>query len=214
MSDEENAVSLFVYTDHESLRRQTSAFRYILSFQYLTEFFYFNENATDSTNFLYNEIPVSNFKPTSTIDNTIGTVLFDRNELEASTLIEATVKLILRNGVRSGERYEINFEAEWNSLPYGYVGGRSYNSIGKITIYIPVGYIREIAYSHSGTITAPINDTDISLSYFTSNPLTPDLDLQVQEVISINVTIFFPEVRTRNLCQYFFIFLQYNIGNF
>ena len=194
MSDGGDIVYPSVVSDHESFRRQTSAFRYILSFQYLTDFFYFNENAIDSTTFLYNEIPVSNFRPNVTINNTIGTVLFGQNELEASAFTEATIQLILTNSVRSGERYEINFEAEWNSMPYSYDGGRSYNYSGKIIV--------------------PIATIDIVFSYITSDSFTPGQNLQLQEVIFVNFTVFFPEVRHKSYKLFLLLISPIFIGNF
>ena len=172
----------------QSFSTQTNAFRYIVSFEYLTEFFYFNESVINSTTFLYNEIPVPDFRVNATIDSTIGTVLFDRDELETSAFSETTVKLILTNSIRSGAVYNITFKVYWNSMPYGFDGGRSYH--------------------YASTIRVPTSDISLSFSYYTSNPFTPGPNLQVQEMVFINITILFPEVRLVVL-EFIFSYIQH-----
>ncbi len=164
-----------VSVSHQSSARHTSAFRFIHSYSYLTEFFYYNESDPTSTIFFNASIPVVNFTANASIvNNNIGVVPFDLDEKQASDLIIPILSLILTNEVRSLSRYQVPFEAVWHSLPYGYEGGRE--------------------YIDSGIITYDIKVLQIAIAEKTSDALTPDKDLQVQEKLFANVTVTLVEV--------------------
>lgn len=104
----------------------------------------------------------------------MGTVPFERDEKETLQTLIPLLTLILEDTVVSSTQYQVPFDVTWHSLPYGYDGGRN--------------------YSHTDVLTVSTADLDISISYTTSNPLTPDTNLQVQEQIFANITITFIEV--------------------
>ena len=162
----------------QSLNILTNVFRFRLSFQYLTQFFYFNESSVNSTILYYDSVQMVNYTLNVSVDNPIGSVLFGLDEIESTASVITAVQLILTNNIRSSSSYILTYEVDWNSLSYGLEGGRSYN--------------------YTATIRVPTPDISLFLSYLTSDPFTTDPDIQVQEVVSINITILFPEVR---LCK-------------
>lgn len=142
----------------------------MLTFSYPIELSYFN-----GTEFLLNDVlPVANFTPSVTVNQSIETVLFDLDEKDAQDSITTLVRLILTNSIRFRTVYEVSFEVDWHSLPYSFEGGRSYH--------------------HSGVIPFSTDDLQISIEYITSNSLTPNASLQLQEYVFANVTVIFPEV--------------------
>ena len=167
-------VPCIVSVAHQSSARHTSAFRFIHSYSYLTKFFLYNQSDPDSTVFFNASVPLENFTANASIVNNTGIVPFDLDEKQAGDLIIPDLTLILTNEVRSLSQYEVPFAAVWHSLPYGYEGGRGYN--------------------HSGVITYNIKTLQIRIAEETSDVLTPDQDVQVQEEIYANVTVTFSEV--------------------
>lgn len=174
--DAGDSATFMVSVEHQAFSRQTSAFRFILSYHYMTLFMHFNESDSSSSILLANSVPVANFTPNATISGDQGSVPYDEDEKEAEDTLETILVLTLENDVQSSTQYEVPFDAVWHSLPYGYEGGRS--------------------YSHSGVLALSTYDLRIALSHMTSNPLTPGLNLQAQEQIVANVTVTFPEVPT------------------
>ncbi len=151
-----------------------NAFQYTLTFEYLTMFFFLNESDTNATQFIYDDVTVPDFTPVTSITETPGTVAFYLDEFLPGDAVTGTLVLILTNNIRTSQEYEVPFTVDWNSLPFGYSGGRTYN--------------------YSGILTVPIPVVSIRLSYITSNILTPDPEVQVQEEILANITVVFPEV--------------------
>ena len=160
-----------VITEHDS--RYTSAFRFNFTFIWQTEFLYLNESDPTFA-FSVNSIDVANFTPNATFNNSMGMVPYRLDEKEVDDSVRTLLGLILTNNVKSRAVYMVPFTAVWHSLPYDYEGGR--------------------AYSDDGQISFTIADLQLGTTFSTSNPLTPDDEVQFQEQVSINVTITFPEV--------------------
>ena len=127
------------------------------------------------TTFINASMPLTNFTANAGFVNATGYVLFDLEEKRVGDLLVPILILILTNEVQSLEVYEVHFEVEWHSLPAGYKGGRR--------------------YTHSGVIPYSIADLVIEISQVTSDILTPNQNLQVQERIFANITVTFPEVK-------------------
>lgn len=158
-------------TEHNS--RHTSAFRFNFTFSWLTEFLYLNESDPTFI-FSVNNIDVANFTPNATFENSMGMVPYRLDEKEVDDSVRTLLGLILTNNVESRAVYSVPFTAVWHSLPYDYEGGRAYNDAGQISFTIA--------------------DLQLGITFSTSNPLTPNDELQFQEQASINITITFPEV--------------------
>lgn len=169
-----DSATFTVSIEHQTISRQTSAFRFILTFQYLTQFMHFNESDPTSSVLLVAAMALANFTPNATIDGDLGSVPYDQDEKEAEDALETILVLTLESQVHSDTEYEVPFDVIWHSLPYGYDGGRN--------------------YSYSGVLTLSTYDLRIEFSHVTSNPLTPGAILQVQEQILANITVTFPEV--------------------
>ena len=169
-----DSVPAIVTVSHQPSSQHTSAFQFTFSYIYLTDFFIFNESDPFSTIFLYNSMPLPNFTAIASIENSTGSIPFDFDEKRVEAALIPIIFLIFTNQVRSLEVYEVYFEAEWYSLPRGYDGGR--------------------VYHHSGVIPYSIADLTFEIVQTTSNLLTPNQNLQVQEQIFANVTVTFPEV--------------------
>lgn len=169
-----DSVPAVVTVTHRSNNRRTSAFRYIHSYIYSTEFFYFDGSNPNNVIFLFNGVARANFTSGASIVNDTGSVPFPVDEKEALVTILPILLLILTDEVMYRATYTVRFEVEWHSLPYGYPGGR--------------------AYSDTGTITYRIKDIQMAIADATSNVLTLNRDLQLQEIVFCNVTVTFPEV--------------------
>lgn len=141
---------------------------------YPTEFFYFNASALNSAVFIYQSVPLVNFTTSASFVNNNGSVPFPVDEKEALATIIPICSLMLTNEVVYRATYTVIFEVVWHSLPYGHPGGRT--------------------YSHMGTITYQIKTIQMALTCDTSNPITLNRDLQLQEIVFCNTTITFPEV--------------------
>ena len=168
--------SFMVAAAHQEANQQTSAFRFILTYNYLAQFLSFNENDPGSANFLINLLEVANFTTNATIIGDRGFVPYAQDEKRADDTFNTELVLVLENAVQSNTEYQVPFEVVWHSLPYDYEGGRS--------------------YSASGVMAFSTANMQMQITYETSNPLTPDNNLQTQENISVYVTVTFPEVYT------------------
>lgn len=174
LNDAGDDADCVVLTTHQSHSRQTSAFRFNMTFKYFIEFFHYNGSNLASALLFINNAPLADFMAEDSIDITTGAVLFGLDEKKATDSLTPALTLIFTNNVHSRMQYNVVFDVEWHSLPYGHEGGR--------------------AYSHQGIIVFSIDDLTILMSFLTSDPLTPGSNLQVQEQIFANVTITFPEV--------------------
>lgn len=174
-ADAGDIVDLRVLSWQNFNARKTSAFQYQITYEYSTIFFHFNESAgTSSAQLLINNELVPDSTPVANVTSNTGTVTLYLEEMQASNFLTTVASLRLTNEVVSGATYEVPFRVSWNSLPSSLEGGRPYD--------------------HMQTFLVPVTNLDIVISYFTSDPLTPDKDLQVQEEVFLNVTVHFSEV--------------------
>jgi hypothetical protein len=65
---------------HEAISRQTSAFRFVHSYHYATQFFYFNSSNSTSAQLFVNIALEANFTTNATIEDGVGTVPYERDE--------------------------------------------------------------------------------------------------------------------------------------
>lgn len=167
-----------VTTEHDSSTQQTSAFRFNFTFEYLTEFM-FLDGSDAIFEFSVNDVLVDDFTPSAIVSGGMGMVPYRLDEKGVDDSVLTLLGLTLTNNVVSRSDYTVYFTAVWHSLPPGYEGGRS--------------------YSDDGEIQFTIDDLQIGMTFTTSNPLTPDDDLQFQEQVSVNITITFPEVQSMHV---------------
>ena len=159
---------------HQFSTRQTSAFRYTHNYKYPSELFYFNDSDPASAIFRYASVPIADFTTVASFLDNMGIVPFNLNEKGVLDTIEPIIYLKLTDEVRHLSPKIVSYEVRWNSLPFGYDGGREYN------------YSNSCTYNTRGL--------QLQLAALTSDILTPGLNLQVQEKVFANATVTFPEV--------------------
>lgn len=167
-------VSSIVIASHTPSSQHTSAFFFTLTYTYNITFFLFDDSNPESIVFLNDSIALVNFTTAEAIENLTGSVPFFLEEKRVEASLTPNLTLSLTNEVRSLAVHEVCFEAEWYSLPHSHEEVR--------------------VYHHSGAIPYTITDLKINIIETTSNVLTPDQNLQVQEQIFANITVSFPEV--------------------
>lgn len=86
----------------------------------------------------------------------------------------AAITLTALNTVENANSYVVPHTLDWHNLPYGLEGGRYYNTSGDHSI--------------------PIKTSQLSVDFITSDGNTPGNIVQLQEQISVNVTVTLPEV--------------------
>ena len=172
--DAGDTVPHYVSTGHTEDSLHTSAFRFVFTFYYFVETSFYNASDSESTFFSINEIELTSFVPNASSNATIGTVSFDADEVMTEVFAVTLLNLLLVEIVRTDAEYEVPFTVVWDSLPFGLDGGR--------------------VYSLNGVLVFSTAKEEVSLSYITSNPLTPGTDLQIQEQVSANITVIFREV--------------------
>lgn len=138
---------------------------------YPTEYLFLNTSDADSVVLYENGL----IQPNSTdIDPEAGTIVFSTDELNNGQFFVAVVTFTVTNSVESAQSYDVPHLLDWHNLPYDLDGGRYYNKSGEQTI--------------------TIRSSQLSMVYITSNEHTPGNVVQLQEYISVNVSITLPEV--------------------
>ena len=165
--DAGDTVNLVLAVFHSSV----TAYRLNLTMDYPTEYFFIDTNNTNAVQLYKNLILQSN---RTEIDHENGTVVFRTDSLASRETFIGVVMLRVRNNVMNAQNYTVPHYLDWHNLPYGLEGGRHYNTSGKQII--------------------PIKRFQLSMAYSTSDDNTPGNMVQLQEYISVNVTVTIPEV--------------------
>lgn len=169
--DAGDSVNLILAVVHSSV----TAYRVNLTMNYPTEYFFINSNNTDAVRLFKNGILQSN---STDIDHESGTVVFQTDSLASRQVFVAFVILMVTNSVENAQSYIVPHYLDWHNLPYGLEGGRNYSASGEQTI--------------------PIKSFQLSMVYTTSDENTPGNIIQLQEYISVNVSVTLPEVSQSN----------------
>lgn len=170
--DAGDIVPLAYFVVHSS----PTAYRLNFTVTYPTQYFYVDSNDTDALRLFVN----GDLQPnSSTVDPDSGIIVFNTNMLNPREFFVVIVSLTATNSVKNANNYAILHTLDWHNLPYGLEGGRFYNTTGERTV--------------------TIKTTQLLMIYTTSDENTPGDMVQVQEQISINVSITLPEVRITNV---------------
>ena len=163
--DAGDSVNLTFSVVHSSL----TAYRVNLTVTYPTEYFYVNISDVDAV-LLYKDGTVQS----NSIDIQNGTFVFRTDSLAAFEVLVAVATLIVTNDVANAASYVVPHYLDWHNLPYGLEGGRNYNVSGEQIV--------------------PIKAFQLSMAYTTSDENTQGNMVQLQEYVSVNVTVTVPEV--------------------
>ena len=106
-------------------------------------------------------------------DDTV-TVAASADMLVQQDLLIIAAFLTAKTSVVNAESYTVSYNIEWHEFPYGVDGGHSYNMTGEETIQIKT--------------------SEVSIVYSTSDENTPCNIVQIQEYITMNVSVTLPEV--------------------
>ena len=169
--DAGDLVNLVLAVIHSSI----TAYRLNLTVDYPTEYFFINPNNTDAVLLYKNGVLQSN---STDIDHENGSVVFQTNSLAAREVFVIVLTLTVTNRVENAQSYIVPHYLDWHNLPYGLEGGRNYNASGEQTI--------------------PIKSFQLSMVYTTSDENTPNNIIQLQEYISVNISVTLPEVSQSN----------------
>ena len=165
--DAGDSVTLVLAVIHSSV----TAYRLNLTVDYPTEYFFINSNNTNAVQLYKNGI----LQPNSTdIDHENGTVVFRTDSLASRQVFVVVIILTVTNNVENDQSYIVPHYLDWHNLPYGLEGGRNYNVSGEQII--------------------PIKRFQLSMAYSTSDENTPGNVVQLQEYLSVNVSVTIPEV--------------------
>lgn len=149
----------------------TTGYRLNLTVTYPTEYFSLDTNDTESVRLYINGVLQEN---SSTVNPENGTILCSTNMLDPQVWLIAAITLTALNTVENANSYVVPHTLDWHNLPYGLEGGRYYNTSGDHSI--------------------PIKTSQLSVDFITSDGNTPGNIVQLQEQISVNVTVTLPEV--------------------
>ena len=156
-----------------------TAYRLNLTVDYPTEYLFINTSDVDAAVLLYIDgILQSN---STDVEHENGSVVFRTDSLAPGEVLVGVVTLTVTNNVENARSYIIPHYLEWHNLPYGLEGGRTYNTSGEQTL--------------------SIKTSQLSMVYTTSDENTPGNMIQLQEYISVNVSVTIPEV-SPSLCLY------------
>ena len=166
--DAGDIVFLVYFVVHSS----PTAYRLNFTVTYPIQYFYVDSNNTDALRLFVNGNLQTN---SSTADPDSGIIVFNADMLNPREFFVVVVSLTATNSVENANSYTVPHTLDWHNLPYGLEGGRFYNATGERMV--------------------PIKTTQLSMVYTTSDENTPGDVVQVQEQISVNVSITLPEVR-------------------
>ena len=165
--DAGDSVTLVLAVIHSSV----TAYRLNLTVDYPTDYFFINPNNTNAVQLYINGVLQSN---STDIDHENGTVVFRTDSLASRQVFVIVTILTVTNNVENAQSYIVPHYLDWHNLPYGLEGGRNYNVSGEQII--------------------PIKTFQLSMAYSTSDKNTPGNMVQLQEYISVNVSVTIPEV--------------------
>lgn len=166
--DAGDSINITLHVAHSGI----TAYRVKLTVPFPPEYFILDSNNT----FLYIN---GALQPGSvTVDAGSSTVTAGTDILVSDDDLVAIFTLIASNNVENSDNYTIPYSLEWHSLPYGADGGRH--------------------YSTSGERNVTIKSSELSMDYSTSDDNTPGAIVQIQEMMSVNVSVILPEVSQFN----------------
>jgi hypothetical protein len=165
--DAGDSVTLVLVVVHSSV----TAYRVNLTMDYPTEYFFINPNTTDAVQLYKDGILQPN--STADIDDENGIVVFRTDSLASRQVFVPVLTLTVKNNVENAQSYTVPHYLEWYNLPYGLEGGRNYSASGEQII--------------------PIKSFQLSMEYSTFDENTPGNMVQLQEYISVNVSVTIPE---------------------
>ena len=148
-----------------------TGYRVNLTVYYPIKYFFLDTNDTNSVLLHIDGV----LQPDSVaIETEIGKVTANTTMLEPEVDLVATLTLTARNNVENSDSYAVPYTLDWHNLPYGMDGGRFYDRNGEEALII--------------------KSSELSMEYTTSDENTPGDIVQIQEQISINVSVILPEV--------------------
>lgn len=165
--DAGDTVSLTLAVSHSGI----TGYRVNLTVFYPTEYFFLDANNTDSVQLHINGILQPN---STTADTESGKVTARTDMLVPEEDLVATLTLTARSNVENANSYTVPYTLDWHNLPYGMNGGRFYDTSGEEFLLIKT--------------------SQLSMDYTTSDENTPSGIVQIQEQISVNVSVILPEV--------------------
>ena len=174
--DAGDTISLTLAVSHSGI----TGYRVNLTVFYPTEYFFLDANNTDSVQLHINGILQPN---STTADTESGKVTARTDMLVPEEDLVATLTLTARSNVENANSYTVPYTLDWHNLPYGMDGGRFYDTSGEEFLLIKT--------------------SQLSMDYTTSDENTPSGIVQIQEQISVNVSVILPEVPySKNINSY------------